>query len=482
MKKIMPNHMHNTRRDKQHGSILVTILVLMIFSTSMLFGLVILSNANLFRARGRVLLLQTQYSAESGADAAIATLNSGNTAYAGTSSDVTVLSTPQYKSTYSTTVTTGSSGKQRIILATGKLYAPASTTSPTYTRKIRVITERSSSTTASSVVSRNIIEVASGVKNLYARDVYANGFIDMAKNTTNLVAENITVAGKNTGASNCSIEGTGNLVKPASFTTSGQTKTNITLAFNNCVSPPGNGSTASFNVSVNNTNVSSVQSIYIPWSQYMDSSYQSSPSGCADWTSGVSPRSIPSTGNTKKTHYPDNGGNIATSCGTSGDLNLGSSTYVIQDNIHLRANLCAASGCTPTFTNPDATLKFIFVEGTINFSALTTTSGSGPIVFVTYGADPASKAGVCPYGGSTYIGQAGSSSVSAPAIYFLATNGICLDKTKFGANPALGGIGGKNIYIATNPGTPFDLALDPNFPVSQIPLDLTWRETGYERL
>lgn len=478
----MSKHLQTTPKNKQRGSILVTILVLMIFSTSMLFGLVILSNANLSRARGRVLLLQTQYSAESGADAAIAALNSGNTTYTGTSSDVTVLSTPQYKSTYSTTVTAGSNGKQRIILATGKLYAPATATNPTYSRKIRVTTERSSSTTASSVVSRNIIEIASGVKNLYARDVYANGFIDMAKNTTNLVAENITVAGKNTGASNCSIGGSGNLVKPTSFTTSGQTKTNITLAFNNCVSPPGNGNTADFNVSVNNTNVSTVQSIYIPWSQYMDSSYQNSPGGCTDWTTGVSPRSIPSAGNTKKTHYPDNGSNIATTCGTSGDLNLGSSTYIINDNVHLRANLCAASGCTPTFTNPDATVKYIFVEGTINFLALATTSGSGPIVFITYGADPASKASVCPYGGSIYIGQSGSSSVAAPAIYFLAANGLCIDGTKFSTSPALGGIGGKNIYVASNPSTPRGLALDPNFPVSQIPLDLSWRETGYERL
>lgn len=467
---------------KQQGSILVTILVLMIFSTTMLFGLVVLANANLFRARGRVLLLQTQYSAESGADAAIAILNGGNTTYAGTSGEVTVLSTTQYKSTYSTTVVTGTSGKQRIITSVGKLYAPASATSPTYTRTIRVTAERSSTTTASSVLSRNIIEIASGVKNLFARDVYANGFIDMAKNTTNLVAENITVAGKNTGTGNCSIGGSGNLVKPTSFSTAGQTKTNITLAYNNCINPPGNASNTDFNVSVNNTNVTPIQSIYIPWSQYMDATYQNAPGGCADWTSGTSPRSIPSTGNTKKTHYPDSGSNVATTCGTNGDLNLGSVTYTINDNVHIRANLCASSGCTPTFNNPTATVKYIFVEGTINFTSVTSSTGSGPIVFIAYGADPASKSSVCPYGGSIYIGQSGSSNVAAPSIFFLANNGLCIDGTKFDTSPALGGIGGKNIYVASNPSTPRDLALDPNFPVSQIPVDLSWRETGYERL
>jgi hypothetical protein len=454
----------------------------MMFSTSLMIGLTLLANANLQRARGRVLLLQAQYSAESGADAAIAVLNSGNTTYAGTSGDVTVLSTSQYKSTYSTAVTTGSSDKQRIIIATGKLYAPASATTPTYTRKIRVTAERSSTTTASAIVSRNIIEIASGVKNIYARDIYANGFIDMAKNTTNLVAENITVAGKKTGSGNCSIGGAGNLVKPTSFSTAGQTKTNIRLAFNNCITPPGNGSSSDFNVSVNDANVTPVQSTYIPWSQYMDATYQNSPGGCSDWTSGTSPRSIPSTGNTKKTQYPDSGNNVSPSCGNNGDIDLGSTTYIINDNAHIRANLCAANGCNPTFTNPSTSVRYIFVEGTINFTSVQTTSGSGPIVFIAYGADPASKTKVCPYGGSIYLGQSGSSSVNAPAIFFLATNGLCIDGTKFDSSPALGGIAGKNIYVAANPSTPRDLSLDPTFPVDQIPVDLSWRETGYERL
>ena len=467
---------------ESEGSILVTILVLMIFSVSLLMGLDLLSNANLLRARGRIFLLQAQYTAESGADAAIATLNSGNTTYTGTTSDVQVLSTSSYKATYSTTVSNGSSGSQRIIAATGKVYAPASAAKPTYTRTIRVTASQSSTDIATSVLSRNIIEIASGVKNIYARDVYANGFIDMAKNTTNLVAENITVAGKNTSAGNCSIGGSGNLVKPASFSTPSQTKTNITVAYNNCVNPPGNTSNADFNVTANSSTIATVQSTYIPWSAYMDNSYQNSPSGCADWTSGASPRSIPSTGNTKKTHYPDSGSNVSTSCGTSGDLDLGSATYTLNNNVHIRANLCASSGCTPTFNNPSASTVYVFVEGTINFTSLTTSAGSGPIVFIAYGADPASKASVCPYGGAIYLGQSGSSSVSAPAAYLLAMNGLCIDKSKFSTAPALGGIGGKNIYVASNPSTPRDLQLDPNFPVNTIPINLSWRESGYERL
>ncbi len=464
----------------QKGSVVAAILFIMMFLTVILFALLGLSNANLNRARGRIMLLQAQYAAESGADSAIAVLNSGNDTYTGSTGEVTVLGSGQYKSTYTVSVASGSNTKERILTATGKVYTPANASSARYTRTIRVVTQRSSTTTASSVVSRNIIAVDSGVKNLVGKDIYVNGYITMAKNTTNLIAENITVAGKNTGASNCSIGGTGNLVKPATFSNPAQTKTNITVAYNNCISPPGNASNADFTVAANQTNISQIQSMYIPWSQYMDSSYQNSPSGCDDWTSGASPRTIPSTGNTKKTHYPDTSSNVSTSCGSGGDLALGSSQYNIADNVHLRANLCAASACTPTFYNPDASVKYIFVEGAVNFNSLHTASGSGPIAMIMYGGDPASKASVCPYGGAAYLGN--SDTTSAPALYMLAMNGVCIDKTKFGADPALGGLAGKNIYVASNPGTPFDLHLDPNFPAEQIPIDLAWRAVRYQRL
>ncbi len=470
--------------NKQQGSILVTILTLMIFLSLTMMSLAVLVNSNVSRARSRVLLLQAQYAAESGADAAIAYLNNDPAAgYTGTgATPVTVITSSRYKATFTTTVTVGATNKQRVITSSGKVYVPASSTTPRYTRTIRVNAERSTTSTASSLVSRNILAIASSVKNVVAKDIYVNGYITMAKNTTDLTAENITVAGKNTGSTNCSIGGTGNFVKPTTFNTAGQTKTNITIGYNNCITPPGNSSTANFNVSANNGNISTITSLYIPWAQYMDGTYQNSPGGCTDWTSGASPRNIPSTGNTKKTHYPDSSGNIALTCGTSGDLALGSNQYDIKDNVHLRANLCAASACDPTFNNPTANTYFVFVEGTVNFNSVKTAAGSGPIVFVVYGADPASKTSVCPYGGAAYLGQQGSTTTNAPALYLLAQNGVCMDGTKFGAAPALGGIAGKNLYINTQSGQPFDLGLDPNFPVSQIPIDLSWRQTGYERI
>lgn len=475
--------MYKDSTHKQQGSIIVTILISMLFLFSIATSLAVLANSNLSRSRGRVLLLQAQYSAESGADAAIAMLNlDPNSTYSGTAgAQTTVLSNTIYRATYSTTVSPGASGNLKVITSTGRVFRPASASQASYTRKIEVITQRTSDTvTVAGILSRNIIDIESGVKNVNAKDLYVNGYINMNKNTTNIIAENITVAGKNTGASNCSIGGSGNLLKPTSFVTPGQTKTKITLAYNNCINPPGNISNANFDVLANQNTINKIQSTYLPWSQFMDSSYTNSAGGCNDWTTGASPRKIPSTGNTKKTHYPDSSSNVSSSCGTTGDIALGNNQYNIIDNAHVRASFCAASQCSPTFFNPDSTAKYLFVEGSINFGSVQTASGSGPIILVSYGTDPASKTSICPLGGAVYLGNSGNS--SAPAMYFLANNGICFDKTKFGGSPALGGLSGKNIYISSNPGTPFDLKMDSSFNTNSVPVNLSWRADKYRRL
>lgn len=467
-------------KTKQQGLIVVAILGIMVFLSVILLGIFSLGNANLNRARARIFSLEAQYAAESGADVAIAILNSGNSGYSGASTDVTVLSATNFKATYTTTVAVGASSIERQITAIGKIYVPATASTPTFVRKIRVTAQQNSTTTASSLISRNILAINSGVKNVFAKDIYVNGFISMTKTTTNLTAENITVAGKNTAVTNCSIGDVGTLLKPAAFTTAGQTKTNITTAYNNCINPPGNSSNANFNVQANTGNISTVQSIYLPFINYMDNTYQNSPTGCNDWSTGSTPHKIPQVTGTRQTHYPDTGSNIIASCGTNGDLSLGSDEYDISENVHIRANLCAVNQCNPIFYNPTATLKYIFVEGSANFGSIQTKAGSGPIALIIYGADPASKTSVCPYGGAGYLANSGTT--AAPALYLLATNGVCLDKTKFGANPALGGLAGKNIYISTNPGSPFDLYMDVNFPVGQIPINLTWRAVRYQRL
>lgn len=473
--------LHDKNQETQKGMILASILMISVFLSVLAFAIINFSTLNLARSRGRVLLLQAQYASESGADAAVAILNSGNTAYAGTGGDVQILdNSPHYLAKYNVTVTAGADAKQKYITSVGKVFAPANATTPKYTRTVEIFSQRSSSIASSSLVGRNILYVESGVKNIQAKDLYVNGYIYLNRNTTNLIAENIIVGGRNSGAGSCSISGAGNLVKPSSFTTPGQTKTNIKMAFNNCISPPGNTSNANFDVLNNQSDISIVQSTYIPWTQYMDGTYLNAPSGCNDWLSGAFPRNIPSTASTKNTHYPDTGSGIITSCGTSGNLNIGTGQYNIRDHVHIRANLCGSSSCRPTFHNPGPTLKYIFIEGSVSFDTLTTTPTSGPLAIVSYGADPPSRAAACPYGGSFYLGN--GNSTSAPKAYLLALNGLCLDKSRFGSNPAIGGLSGKNIYIATNPGSPWDLYLDSGFPTESIPIDLSWRSTRYRRL
>lgn len=473
--------------SRQNGSILVSILAILAFLGTMILSLVLLANSNLIRARSRIISLQAQYAAESAADSALAILNSGNTSYAGTSTDTVLLDSSQYKATYSVSVAAGSDAKEKIITAVGKVYSPSTATTPQHTRTLRITAQRTSTESASSILSRNIIDVASGVKEIVARDIYVNGFIMMHKNTTDLIAENITVGGKNTGSTNCSIGGSGALKKSETFTDPTQTKTNLNLAFNNCITPPGNTSNADFNVAANQGSISTVESTYIPWSQYMDSGYTDA-NNCNDWTTGGTTRAIPGTSSSKKTHYPDSGSNISTTCGTSGDLALGTNQYNITDHVHVRANFCAAAACGPTFYNPDTTVKFVFVEGTVNFYSVKTVAGSGPIVLIVSGADPASKTSVCPYGGSVYIGQSGSDHTDAKALYILAANGLCIDGTKFNSasadedEPVFGGVAGKNLYVSSSPSTPRPLLLDPTFPVDQIPIDLAWRATRYQRM
>ena len=478
--------MKKMQKQPEKGALLVVVLVIMFFLMTMLLGLMLLASFNLARATERIFLLQTQYASETGADIALTNLNTGATTAYGLTTEKTILTSGNhYKATYRVKMEDSPSGdnNEKVITSTGYVYSPANASTPKYSRTIRVTAKRSSSASAASIISRNVIQVASSVKEILGKDIFVNEYIQLDKNTNELVVENATVAGKNTSASNCSIGGSGKLTKPSSFANAGQTKTNLKLAYNNCINPPANTTNADFNVSANQTDIVKVQSTYIPWNYTMDGTYQNAPSGCGDWTSS-SPRSIPSTGNTKKTHYPDSGSGISTSCGTAGTLNLGTSTYEIHDHAHIRANLCNnAQNCNPTFNNTSGSIKYVFVEGSVNFKGISTASGSSPIVFVVYGGDATDVTGPCPLGGAVYLGQAGSNTVTAPAAYFIAVNGgICLDQTKFGLSRSLGGVSGKNVYIATNSGTPFDLSFDPTFPVDQIPINLSWKAAQYQRL
>ncbi|MEO5499656.1 MAG: hypothetical protein ABIR46_04100, partial [Candidatus Saccharimonadales bacterium] len=192
---------------------------------------------------------------------------------------------------------------------------------------------------------------------------------------------------------------------------------------------------------------------------------------------------------------PDSGAGVTTGalCGGGGstpaDISLGTKTITLKDHAHIRANLCKASSCSPTFINPDASKpKFVFVEGVINFENVTVNASSpGDVVFVSYSTSQTLSASKqCPSNSAAIrLGKASAGlEISAPKAYFIATNGmLCVDQTKFNDTVAsLGGISGKDIYLSSNSGAVFTLTFNPDFPLSAIPLDLSWRASTLTRV
>jgi len=67
------------------GAIIVTILIITLFISVVVSALIVYATSNVSRGRNRVLTLESQYAAESGADAAIGYLNNDPAAsYTGT--------------------------------------------------------------------------------------------------------------------------------------------------------------------------------------------------------------------------------------------------------------------------------------------------------------------------------------------------------------------------------------------------------------
>lgn len=475
------------------GSMLVSIMILMSFLAIFVFGLMTLGRSNMSRASDRILALQAQYAAESGADAALAYLNipdSSGEEYEGEDDVLVVENGSRYRAEYDVEVKTPNDAagvpmtNERIILATGNVYMPASSLTPEITRKVEVVAKRSSDFTSKNILSRNIVHIASAVKDVIAKDIFVNNYIQMDKNVNNFIADSITIADRNPSAENCSISG-GKLSKPASTG-----RTVLRLAYNNCSTLSGGA--GNFDIQENQNDIEKVQSTFIPW-QFGMHPTTVTPGLCSHWTSGGSLRDIPygsdpftpaqdAEKNNNTVHYPDSDTGTIDSC-EGGSIDLGNATININQSVHVRADLCSNSPCKPTFNNPTQETRYVFVEGTINFEQLLNVDGSGPIVFISYGTDPSELSSICPDGGAVRLGQQGNSNTDAPRVFLLAINGgMCLDGTKFASDRALGGVSGKNLYIATNSGTPFNLAFDPDFPVEDVPVNLTFKATQYRRI
>ena len=126
--------MHNPHRQES-GSILVSILVIMIFLTMTVMSLAVVSQTNITRATQRIYLLQAQYAAESGADAVVAYLNSSSGSYADSGTEKLLYTyAPNYRATYQATVTDDPlDANKKTVQSIGRVYQPATATTPRHT-------------------------------------------------------------------------------------------------------------------------------------------------------------------------------------------------------------------------------------------------------------------------------------------------------------------------------------------------------------
>lgn len=459
---------------KQDGMILPVLIIITAFLTTVVFSLLTISSTNLKVSRINFYKIAARYAAESGADEAIAMLNaagvnSQNATYGGTSGDKLLLinntSGSNYKIVYNTTVEEGVTSSQRIIKSTGKLFSPASRTQPNIKSTIEVTANLKGQRSAASMMSTGIIQVSSNVE-ITGKDVLVNEYVELTHPNAKIRMNGLQIAGyKAGGGQPCSVGPNGQILLPA---TGG---TQMTLARKNCAKTTQSG----VSVTENSSTVSKIGSLEIPWQAYMDSSYTDQ-GNCTSLVNG---------GTVNKGHYPNAGsgasGEVATNCGTNGTLALGSKSYTITDHVHIRANLCSQTNvCSPTFTNTSGSLKFIFVEGSINFYDVKVNTGS-PIVFVSYsnGVCCNTKTNPKQLGAVYFNGTAANSTANAPNAYFLAPKGDIYVAAKV---QSLGGIGGKNIYISTTGGSSHGMPINPSFPFGDIPVDIAWYAARYRQI
>jgi Tfp pilus assembly protein PilX len=167
-----------TRPANQNGFILLTVLVTTVFI--MLIGIASLDlvTANLRTARQERYLVNAQFSADAGIDDAVRQLNADDS-WAGNGMEQTLFTNSEFKTTFQTTVTAGSTNLQKFINVVAKTYAPSTSTTPKYIRKysveMRGITAGNYSvvTGVGGLVMTNSSKIVGG-------SVYVNGTITMS--------------------------------------------------------------------------------------------------------------------------------------------------------------------------------------------------------------------------------------------------------------------------------------------------------------
>jgi hypothetical protein len=137
-------------RAAEHGYLLILVLVESFVVLTIMGGVLQLGLYNLESAKRSTQLYSAQYAAEAGGDRFMYEINN-NTNYAGTntvcplsssgSNPVTLYSDATGRATYETCVTAGTITNEKIVYSIGKVYVPASSTTPKSTRELKLVIE-----------------------------------------------------------------------------------------------------------------------------------------------------------------------------------------------------------------------------------------------------------------------------------------------------------------------------------------------------
>lgn len=177
------------------GFILLTVLTTTVFI--MVIGIVSLQliTSNLRTAKAERYLVNAQFAADAGIDDAVRHLNQDNT-WIGTGGPLTLLTDPKFKTTYQTTVTDGSNDFQKFIDVTAMTFVPATSTTPTYTRKYQVEMRGVGGGNYSIVSGVGGLEMSNNSK-ILGGQVYVNGTLTMTNSSQigmSLLPVNVSVA------------------------------------------------------------------------------------------------------------------------------------------------------------------------------------------------------------------------------------------------------------------------------------------------
>lgn len=165
-------------KKPEHGFILLSILLSTTVLTLMGIAALQLVSSNLRAAKAEQSRVNAQLAADAGLDDAISKLNANNN-WSGSGSAQTLYSSDRFRTTYQTSVADGSEPTQKFISVEAHTYVPASSSTPTHTRKYVVEVRGVTAGDYSVVTGVGGLELANSSK-ILGGSVYVNGRITMS--------------------------------------------------------------------------------------------------------------------------------------------------------------------------------------------------------------------------------------------------------------------------------------------------------------